>query len=107
MGHPQPPTPVHCDNSTAVGISNSTVKRQRSRAMEMRYFWVVDQVMHQRVRVLWYPGMENLGNYVTKHHGPKHHQHARHTILTNPIPHVTSPELFHLVPCEGVLILPA
>jgi hypothetical protein len=77
MGHPQPPTPVHCDNSTAVDISNSTVKRQRSRAMEMHYFWVIDQVTHKRVRVLWYPGLENLGDYVTKHHDPKHHQHAR------------------------------
>jgi hypothetical protein len=26
MGYPQPPTPVHCDNSTAVGIANNTVK---------------------------------------------------------------------------------
>jgi hypothetical protein len=26
MGHPQPPTPVHCNNSTAVGIANNTVK---------------------------------------------------------------------------------
>jgi hypothetical protein len=26
MGHPQPPTPVHCDNSTAVSIANNTVK---------------------------------------------------------------------------------
>ena len=43
MGHPQPPTPVHVDNSTAVGIVNNTIKRQRSRAMEMRYFWLLDQ----------------------------------------------------------------
>ena len=42
MGHPQPPTPIHCDNSTAVGIANDTVKQQQSRAMEMRYFWVTD-----------------------------------------------------------------
>jgi len=35
MGHPPPPTHVHCDNSTAVGITNNTVKRQRSRSMEM------------------------------------------------------------------------
>ena len=40
MGHPQPNTPVHCDNATAVGIGNNTIKRQRSRSMEMRYFWV-------------------------------------------------------------------
>jgi hypothetical protein len=30
MGHPQPPTLVHCDNSTAVGIANNSVKKQRS-----------------------------------------------------------------------------
>ena len=26
LGHPQPPTPVHIDNSTAVGIVNNTIK---------------------------------------------------------------------------------
>jgi hypothetical protein len=26
MGHPQPKMPVHCDNATAVGIANSTIK---------------------------------------------------------------------------------
>ncbi len=30
MGHPQPKTPVHCNNATAVGIANNTIKRQRS-----------------------------------------------------------------------------
>ncbi len=29
MGHPQPPTPILCYNSTVVGIANNTVKRQR------------------------------------------------------------------------------
>ncbi len=28
MGHPQLKTPVHCDNATAVGIANNTLKRQ-------------------------------------------------------------------------------
>ena len=77
MGHPQPPTPIHCDNKTAVGIANSTVKRQRSRAMEMRYFWVVDQVQNKTVRIIWHPGAENLGDYVTKHHSAAHHQDKR------------------------------
>ncbi len=26
LGHPQPKTPVHCDNAMAVGITNSSVK---------------------------------------------------------------------------------
>ena len=28
LEHPQPPTPVHVDNTTAVGIVNNTIKRQ-------------------------------------------------------------------------------
>jgi hypothetical protein len=27
VGHPQPKMPVHCDNATAVGIGNNTIKR--------------------------------------------------------------------------------
>ena len=42
LGHPQPPTPIHIDNTTTVGIVNNTIKRQRSRSMEMRYFWLLD-----------------------------------------------------------------
>jgi hypothetical protein len=30
MGHPQPRTPVHCNNATVVGIANNTIKRHRS-----------------------------------------------------------------------------
>ncbi len=28
LGHKQPKIPVHCDNATAVGITNNTIKRQ-------------------------------------------------------------------------------
>ena len=38
MGHKQPPTLMHCNNITATGIANDTVKKQRSRSMEMRFF---------------------------------------------------------------------
>jgi hypothetical protein len=42
LGHPQPPTPIHIDNTTTIGIVNNTAKRQHSRAMEMQYFWLLD-----------------------------------------------------------------
>jgi hypothetical protein len=38
LGHPQPKTQVHCNNVSAVGIANNTVKRQRSRSMETQFF---------------------------------------------------------------------
>ena len=34
LGHQQPATPNHCDNATAVDITNGTVKIQRSRRMD-------------------------------------------------------------------------
>ncbi len=30
LGHPQPPTPIHIDNTTTVGIVNNMIKCQRS-----------------------------------------------------------------------------
>jgi hypothetical protein len=35
LSHQQPPTPIHIDNTTTVGIVNNTIKRQQSRLMEM------------------------------------------------------------------------
>ena len=73
LGHPQPPTPAHCDNATAAGIANDTVKKQRSRSMEMRFFWVTDQVKRKLFDVRWHPGQENLADYFTKHFDTPHH----------------------------------
>jgi len=84
LGHPQPPTPVHVDNSTAVGITNGTIKRQRSRAMEMRYFWACDQVNAGHFNVVWHPGLENLADYYSKHHEASHHKHVRPFYLQCP-----------------------
>ena len=77
LGHPQPPTPVHIDNSTAVGIVNNTIKRQRSRSMEMRYFWLLDQQAQKMFNFSYQPGAENLGDYPSKAHLGTGHQHVR------------------------------
>jgi hypothetical protein len=77
LGHPQPRTPVHCDNTTTVGIANNTVKRQRSRSMEMRYFWVGDKEAQDIYKIKWHPGQENLADYQSKHHIGSHHQAVR------------------------------
>ena len=77
MGHRQPPTPVHCNNLTATGIANDTVKKQRSRSMEMRFFWVADQVKMGNFDVQWHLGQENLADYFTKHFVGMHHREVR------------------------------
>ena len=66
IGHPQPPTPIHVHNTTAVGIVNDTIKRQRSRAMNMRYFWLLCQEAQNILAVKYHSGQENLGDMPTK-----------------------------------------
>ena len=76
MGHPQPPTPIHIDNTTAVGIVNGTIKRQRSRTMEMRYFWLLDRQAQLNFAFHYTPGHKNLGDYPSKAHTADIHQHV-------------------------------
>jgi hypothetical protein len=42
MGHPQPPTPMQMDNSTALGIINNNVIK-KLKAMDMKYHWLHDK----------------------------------------------------------------
>ena len=77
LGHPQPPTPMHYDNATSAGIGNNTVKKQRSRSMDMRYFYICDLVKHGIVNVKWHPRQENLVDYASKHHDAKHYKMVR------------------------------
>jgi hypothetical protein len=44
MAHKQDATELKTDNTTADGIINSTVQQKRSKAMDMRLYWVKDKV---------------------------------------------------------------
>jgi hypothetical protein len=81
MGHPQPPTPMQTDNTTALGVVNNNVMK-KLKAMDMKYHWLQDRENQGQFRHYWAPGKENNGNYVTKHHAPIHHQATQPTFLT-------------------------
>jgi hypothetical protein len=81
LGHTQPPTPLRTDNSTAYGIVNETIKQTISKAMDMRYHWLIDRVRQKQFDIYWRPGRENLADYHTKHHSRQHHKDMRHLIL--------------------------
>ena len=83
IGHPQPPTPVQTDNSTAEGIINLQVQPKRTKAMDMRFHWLRDRGFNQKqFRFYWRPGTLQRGNYWTKHNSPSHHRQIRSDILT-------------------------
>ena len=44
LDHPQPPTPLKTDNSTADGIMNKTIKQRQSKAMDKIFYWLQDRV---------------------------------------------------------------
>ena len=73
----QGPTTIFVDNNTASGICNSTIKRQRSRAMNGQYCWLIDQVNLNTYRIKWAPGLENMADYFTKHFPAAHHRDVR------------------------------
>ena len=97
MGHPQPATPIQVDNSTAAGIANDNIKIQRSKAIDMRFYWVRDRVDQRQFHVFWKPGTQNDADYFTKHHTAAHHQRMRPKYL-----HIKTPS--DQPHCEGVLI---
>jgi hypothetical protein len=81
LGHPQPPTPIQTDNSTACGIVTSSIRQRKSKSMDMRFYWVQDRVNQGHFIVYWAPGKNNKGDYFTKHFPPSHHIHMRPVYL--------------------------
>ena len=77
LGHPQPPMPNLVDNSTAVGLANDTITQRRSRAIDMRFYWICDRINQQQYHVYWAPAHQNLADYFAKHHTPSHHRKMR------------------------------
>jgi hypothetical protein len=77
LGHPQLPTPLQTDTTTSTGYRNVKIKQKRTRAMDMRFYWVKDRVKQGQFYVYWGPGYQHLGDYFTKHHSPAHHKKMR------------------------------
>ena len=68
MGHPQLPTPVQTNNTTALGVVKYTISPRRTKAMDMRFHWLCDRIQQRPFWHYWMPGPHNKGDYVTKHH---------------------------------------
>ena len=81
IGHPQPPTPIQTDNSTAEGVVNDKVQPKRMKPMDMRFHWLRCIMIHKPFRFHWRPGTTNLADYWTKHHPVTDNKNTRREIL--------------------------
>jgi hypothetical protein len=81
MGHPQPPTPIQVKRLTASGFTNKQSKQQRSKSMDMQFYWIQDKVVQQQFNIYCRPGPTNYADYFTKHHAPSYHWRECSTYL--------------------------
>eukprot|EP00957_Ditylum_brightwellii_P030930 2343359-Ditylum_brightwellii.AAC.1 len=47
----------------------------------MQFYWVHNRIAQNHFVIYWRPGLENLGNYHTKHHSTAHHKHMQQYYL--------------------------
>ena len=81
MGHVQPPIPAVTDNATGDGFVNDKIFQRRSRAIDVRFYWVRDRVRQRQFLVHLIDGEHNLARYFTNHHPTSHHQSQRSIYL--------------------------
>jgi len=77
LNHPQPPTPIKTDNSTANGFIHNNIHQKRSKSWDMRYYWLRERQTKNQFRFFWAKGIDNNADYTTKHHATKHHLQMR------------------------------
>ena len=77
LGHPQPPTPIKTDNSTAHGFIYDNINLKKSKSWDMRYYWLRDRETQQQFNIYWQRGLDNHADYFTKHHATNHHKQTR------------------------------
>ncbi len=98
LGHMQPATPMQTDNSTAASCANDTIKQKRSKAIDMRFYWIRDRTRQGQFVVYWRKGILNKADYFTKHHSGAYHQRMCSQYLAHCAAQTTLPQ-----DCKGVL----
>ena len=77
MGWPHPISPIQCDNSTVIGVTNETIIPRKTKSMDMQFHWLRCRDAQGQFRYFWAPGPDNIGDYSTKKHPPIYHLSQR------------------------------
>ena len=83
LRHDQSSTLIQIDNSIACGIANNTIKQKRSKAFDMRFYWIQDRVNPNQFHVYRKSGNLNIADYLAKHHAPPVHKIMRRYFVIN------------------------
>ena len=72
MCHPQPPTPMQTDNTTALGVVTNIIQPKRTNMTDMCFHWLRCRKNQGQFHHFWHPGPKNKANYPTNHHANIH-----------------------------------
>ena len=50
----------------AISLANANINAKRSKAMDMRFFWIVDRIRQGQFKTLHLAGILNLADFFTK-----------------------------------------
>ena len=73
---------MQTDNSTALGVVTKKIQPKRTKAMDMRFHWLLFRANQCQFRTYWRAGPTNKGDYVTKHKAASHHKNVIADYLT-------------------------
>ena len=77
LGHPQPATPIKCDNETTRNFIHKNITQKRSKSWDMRYNYLKDQQELNNFDTYWAKSEDMESNYYTKHFTARYHKMKR------------------------------
>ncbi len=64
--HPQPPSPLYCDNECAIGLASDTITPKMFKSIDMKFHWLRDRVRQGQFVIRYVPGLQNIADFFTK-----------------------------------------
>jgi len=61
-----PPIPILCDNTSAISISKNTLMHSKTKHIPIKYHFLREQVLEQKVNLEYIPSKEQVADILTK-----------------------------------------
>jgi len=67
-----PPISIFCDHTSAISISKNLVMHSKTRHILIKYHFLLEQVLEQKVRLEYVPSKEQVADILTNHYLGRH-----------------------------------
>ena len=71
------------DNDALFGALTSRIIPKKSKAIDMRFYWLRDRENQKQIKLHWCKGENNLADYFAKHYATPYHKRMRKIYLSS------------------------